>query len=261
MEIPVENKSKTVKKVENLQSLAHTPLSKESSKGSTHGMVISQSAKHQISIKNELYQGGSKEVLHNEIVKLQNKIQKLEKGNQNLKEENKRFQSIYTSNRPPSEQKPPRSHYKPNCEKLNQRESSRTNLQYWNNFNNTDKISDFGRSYSFENSNSKALKTPVTDNDFAKSYNNYMTIPTSIADKENLKQNTEVDKYRPKLHGKESVLMQKVNRILEKRQITNYPKGKSKAYKKSIDRGKYKNSTFKSLKHCKNEIISRMNKN
>ena len=143
----------------------------------------------------------------------------------------------------------------------NNRESSRSNVQYWNKFNHTDKISDFGRSYSFENSNtSKALKTPVPETDFTASYNNYMTIPASIQEKENLKQNIDMQKYRPKMNTKESVLMQKVNRILEKR--NKIAKSKSKPFKKkSIDRNHYsKNSTFKSLKHCKNEIIARMNK-
>ena len=128
-------------------------------------------------------------------------------------------------------------------------------------FNQVNKIVDFGRSYSFENSNnSKTIKTPAPENYFANSYNNYMTIPASIEEKENLKQNIEVERYRHKSHAKESVLMQKVNRILEKR--SKFGKHKSKNYKKkSIDRIRNsKNSTFKSLKHCKNEIISRINK-
>ena len=53
--LKIVNKNKTLKEVEKNINRVSTPKSIHgSSKGSTHGLVISQSAKHQISIKNEL---------------------------------------------------------------------------------------------------------------------------------------------------------------------------------------------------------------
>lgn len=86
-------------------------------------------------------------------------------------------------------------------------------------------------------------------------YINYIPNPGSTHDKENLKNNIEIDKIKPKLRANESILMQKVSRILEKRDINKHdPKVISRMYGTADERG-----TCKSLKHSKNEIIARIN--
>jgi len=214
-------KMKIVRNKQKQPSRAQTPSSQNhSSQNIDHWMMVSNSAKHQISIKNELYKEESKEYLYKEIQKLNQKINKLEKGNQYLQNENKRYKSIYIENKIPVEQNPIQSHYKPSCEKMNFRDSSRANMHYLNNFNQTDKFNDFGHSYSFENKNfSKVVQTPIPETDFKSSQNNYMTIPASIQEKENFNRNMNIDKFMPKINQKESALMQKVNRIHSKNEI------------------------------------------
>ena len=91
---------------------AMTPSSQKSTPSSQKGMTISHSVKDQMNVNGEIYRNNSKEELQSEIMKLNKKIMKLEKGNKCLKEENKRYQSIYTQPNAGVSLKPPHSHYK-----------------------------------------------------------------------------------------------------------------------------------------------------
>lgn len=234
-----------------------TPSSHKSTPVSQKGMTISHSVKDQMNMNDEMYRNNSKEELHNEIMKLNKKITRLEEGNKCLKEENKRYKSIYTQGGGGVSLKPPQSHYKVSCTKLQSREPSRKSIPKC--FNQTDKFSDFGHSYSFENKGHPTVtNTPAPESEVFENGINYMTIPTFMNDKENLRINTKelqlgvlqasnFSHSRPK---KESMLMQKVNRILQKR-----GKGSKSRPKKFGQVGK----GYKSLKHTKNEIIDRIN--
>lgn len=85
--------------------------------------------------------------------------------------------------------------------------------------------------------------------------NNYMTIPSFGHDKENLKTNVDISHFIRNSTQKESVLMQKVNKILERR--SKIAKSKSKSKRKPSELPV--NKTYKNLKHSKNEIIARIN--
>lgn len=85
-------------------------------------------------------------------------------------------------------------------------------------------------------------------------FNNYLPNSIPVHDKENYKNNIEIEKCKPKLRANESILMQKVSRILEKREMHKKGHKRDRMYGTSDDR-----ATCASLKHSKNEIIARIN--
>lgn len=123
-------------------------------------MVVSQSEKHRVGLKEELCNQTSADELHITIQKLNLKVRKLEKENKRLRDENKKFKNMYCHSH-----KPPGSHYKPHCKKIKEREDSRSSLEYNGiNFNNTNQFSDFTRSYSFENNKKQAIRSADAEN-------------------------------------------------------------------------------------------------
>lgn len=215
-------------------------------------LVVSQSAKHQVSLKSELE--GDRESMRQEILKLHERVKKLEKENKKLKEENRKLKA-----RPGSkirkENRPPGSHYKGKCHKaIHHREHSRTSTGQG--FSHTDMMSDVTRSYSFENpGSSKGMQTEKIDPGFLKSYNNYVPIPHKTSNKENFENNIKVEKALGKTRPNESILMQKVSRILEKRELNKL----KYTPREEEDLQGGRSSAFQSLKHSKNEIIARIN--
>lgn len=238
-------------------SRAMTPSSHNmSSAGSQRGLAISHSAKDQISIRDEMYKSNSKEELQDQIMKLNRKIMRLEEGNKWLVEENKRYKSIYSQEPNPGSLKPPQYQYKLSSKRGHRKDSSRKKFQNSKNFSQTDKFSDFRNSYSFENKDwSNVINTPNPEIENQMNANNYMTIPSFCHDKENLKTNVDINHFIRKSTQKESVLMQKVNKILERRSKKHKSKSKSKRKPSELPA----NKTYKSLKHSKNEIIARIN--
>jgi hypothetical protein len=255
----VNKKFRPTKDARELVSGGETPSSRNrSSQDPHHLMAISQSMKSQINLKSELCTNDSTvQSLEKQLLKLTEKVKKLEKENRKLKDENKRLKKSQVLEKDEN-QPPPGSHYNPNCKKSHQRESSRSSMNYnSSNFNYTNQFSDFTRSYSFENSHaSKAMRSSEPEPNLLAKYNNYIERPTSLHEgKENIKCNIEIDSLRPKIRGNESILMQKVSRILEKRDINK----KESQFTPRIYDDINPRPECKSLKHSKNEIIARIN--
>lgn len=145
------------------KSRVATPSShNRSSNESNPCMVVSQSEKHRVGLKEELCSQVSVDELHLTIQKLNLKVRKLEKENKKLRDENRNLKGIHSH---PHSQKPPGSHYKPHCKKIKEREDSRSSLEYnGHHFNNTNQFSDFTRSYSFENNKKIAIRSADADN-------------------------------------------------------------------------------------------------
>lgn len=250
----VNKKFRPTKDVREIGSGGETPRSRnQSSQDPHHLMGASQSMKSQINLKSELCTDSNVQSLEKQILKLTEKVKKLEKENRKLKDENKRLKKnqVLESN---VIQPHPGSHYKPQCTKLHQRESSRSSMNYnSSNFNYTNQFSDFTRSYSFENSNaSKAMRSSEPEPNLLAKYNNSGRFHN---EKENIKCNIEIDNVRPKIRGNESILMQKVTRILEKRDVNK----KETQFTPRVYDDINPRPECKSLKHSKNEIISRIN--
>ena len=206
----------------------------------------SQSAKHQISLKSELEsrnQVPQDNDLALEWAQLREKVQILEQENKKLREENKKLKKR-------REGKPPGSHYKPKCAKMKHtRGNSRTSTGQG--FSHTDMLSDATRSYSFENGGNGK---PQIDTEFLKSYNNYVPIPHKMSNKENIGYNIKIEQMGKPKGGQESILMQKVSRILKK------SKNKAKFTPRDSEvLSEGRGEVWKSLKHSKNEIIARIN--
>lgn len=132
---------------------------------------------------------------------------------------------------------------------MHQREDSKASTQYKHiNFNNTNKFSDFVRSYSFENNGDSTIKIR---NETLQNY-----VPNKLHDKENIKNNSEIEKSskQNKPLPNESVLIQKVSRILEKREMN-----KSKTNFTPRVHEESSGNAYVNMKHSKNEIINRIN--
>jgi hypothetical protein len=125
-----------------------------------HGMVMSQSAKNQVILKNELSNSPNSQKLEQQIQKLNEKIKSLELENKQLKDENQKLKTIRESNAHKG-MRQSESHYKPQCSKMHSRDDSRSSTNYnLMSFTQSNKIADFTRSYSFENSNnSNAIRS------------------------------------------------------------------------------------------------------
>lgn len=225
-----------------------TPLSNNPSTYEALGIGVSQSDKQKITLKSELWNDSSKDELQNQINLLNEKVKQLELENSKLRDENKYYKNMHEVARQ-NEHKRPSSHYKPEWKKMHQTKASRVDDHYKNiNLSNTDKFSDFARSYSFKlNSDSNSNLKPET----LHIYN-----MNSIHDKENFKSNSELEVLNKskKPQPSESILIQKVSRILEKREMN---KSNSKFTPRADDENT--SNAYKSLKRSKNEIINRIN--
>ena len=87
-------------------------------------------------------------------------------------------------------------------------------------FEQRNDTSDFSRSYSFENNSKVKIRGDKNVNDkIQTSYAKYEEKPSIEAGKENFVYNYDTQKYTFKKNFNESLLMQKVSRILEKRDL------------------------------------------
>lgn len=129
-----------------------------------HGMVMSQSVKSQVVLKNELSNSPNSQKLEQQIQKLNERIRKLELENKQLKDENQKLKTMRESYGFKGIRQS-ESHYKPQCSKMHSRDDSRSSMNCnLMNFTQGNKMADFTRSYSFENSNNpKAIRSHEAD--------------------------------------------------------------------------------------------------
>jgi hypothetical protein len=241
-------KIKSIKHREKTNNRAQTPLTNDPPAYEKPEMGSSQSVKYQITLKSELWNVNPKEAMQKQIMLLNEKVKLLEYDNKKLHDENTYYKNMHARGKQ-NEPKRHNSHYKPEWKKMNQREDSKTSTQYKHvNFNNTNKFSDFVRSCSFENSSDSNVKIR---NETLQNY-----VPSRLNGKENIKNNIDIEKKskQNKPISNESVLIQKVSRILEKREMN-----KTKPNLTPRIKVESSGNAYVSMKHSKNEIINRIN--
>jgi len=256
----IAHQSKTFKPKRKVKvGINDTPSSDTPSAGDTHhGMMVSHSVKNQVTLKNELSNVSHIQSLELQIQKLNEKVLKLEKDNKILSQENLALKADKLKENAIIERRGAETDYTPHCAKMHQRDDSRSSTNYnLSNFTQQKNVADFTRSYSFENStNSRVLRSSDVEPNFTMSYKNYAQNNDIAGNKENLVTNIALEKARSgQRKDGESLLMRKVTRILEKRDLNK----KSSKYTPREGSGPDYQKICKSLKHTKNQIIARIN--